>query len=91
MIYFKIVNHSANTDNEIVRVSHLASTIYKNTPKNYLAFENSDITLINNVWFNFEDILKHCDSIVTLKMTDKVESLNAGVAGSIMMYEIFKS
>ena len=60
MIYFKIVNHSANTDNEIVRISHLASTIYKNTPKNYLAFENSDITLINNVWFNFEDILKHC-------------------------------
>jgi len=23
-------------------------------------------------------------------MTDKVESLNAGVAGSIMMFEIFK-
>lgn len=60
MIYFKIVNHSANTDNEIVRISHLASTIYKNTLKNYLAFENSDITLINNVWYNFEDILKHC-------------------------------
>ena len=37
-----------------------------------------------------KDILKHCDSIVTLKMTDKVESLNAGVAGSITMYEIYK-
>lgn len=60
MIYFKIVNHSANTNNEIVRISHLASTIYKNTPKSYLAFENSDITLINNVWYNFEDILKQC-------------------------------
>lgn len=60
MIYFKIVNHSANTDNEIVMIRHLASTIYKNTTKSYLAFENSDITLINNVWYNFEDILKHC-------------------------------
>lgn len=71
MIYFKIVNHSANPDNEIVIISNLASTIHKNTLKNYLAFENSDITLINNVWFNFEDILKHCglssNSITELK------------------------
>ena len=70
MIYFKMVNHSANTDNKIVRISHIASTIYKYTSKNYLAFENSDITLINNVWYNFEDILKHCglsrDSITEL-------------------------
>lgn len=71
MIYFKIVNHSANPDNEIVRISHLASTIYKNSSKSYLAFENSDITLINNVWYSFEDILKHCglssNSITELK------------------------
>lgn len=66
MIYFKIVNHSANTDNEIVRISHLASNII-----NSASFENSDITLINNIWYSFEDILKHCglssNSITELK------------------------
>lgn len=66
MIYFKIVNHSANTNNEIVRISNLASTIYKST-----SFENNDIILINNVWYSFEDILKHCglssNSITELK------------------------
>ena len=66
MIYFKIVNHSANTDNEIVRISHLTSTIYKSS-----SFENNDIILINNIWYSFEDILKHCglssNSITELK------------------------
>ena len=66
MIYFKIVNHSANPDNEIVRISHLTSTIYKSS-----SFENNDIILINNVWYSFEDILKHCglssNSITELK------------------------
>lgn len=37
-----------------------------------------------------EEILKHCDTTVTLKMSNDVESLNVGVAGSIMMYEIYK-
>lgn len=32
-----------------------------------------------------------CDLRVTLPMTSEVESLNAGVAGSIIMYEIFNS
>ena len=74
MIYFKIVNHSANPDNEIVRISHLASTIYKSS-----SFENSDITLINNVWYNFEDILKHCglssNSITELKDPSNVHGV----------------
>lgn len=55
MIYFKIVNHSANTDNQIVRINHLSSDIVKSS-----SFKNSDIILINNVWYSFEDILKHC-------------------------------
>lgn len=38
-----------------------------------------------------KDILNACDKIVTLEMTDRIESLNAGVAGSILMYEIFKN
>ena len=66
MIYFKIVNHSANTDNEIVRINHLASDIVKSA-----SFKNDDIILINNVWYSFEDILKHCglssNSITELK------------------------
>ena len=30
-----------------------------------------------------------CDSFVKINMSDKVESLNAGVAASILMYEVF--
>ena len=60
MIYFKIVNHSANTDNEIVKISHLSNTTFSGSSQSYLNFENSDITLINNVWYSFEEILKHC-------------------------------
>lgn len=65
MIYFKIVNHSANPDNQIVRISHLASDIVESA-----SFKNDDIVLINNIWYSFEDILKHCglssDSITKL-------------------------
>ena len=35
-------------------------------------------------------LISASDMAVTLPMSGKVESLNAGVAGSIMMYEIFK-
>ena len=65
MIYFKIVNHSANPDNQIVKINHLASDIVESA-----SFKNDDITLINNIWYSFEDILKHCglssDSITKL-------------------------
>ena len=36
------------------------------------------------------ELIQASDKSVKLPMTDQVESLNAGVAGSIMMYEIFK-
>lgn len=36
------------------------------------------------------ELIQASDKSVKLPMTDRVESLNAGVAGSIMMYEIFK-
>lgn len=67
MIYFKIVNHSANTDNQIVRINHIASSGFAS-----VTFKNDDIILINNVWYSFEDILKHCglsDSSIT-KLND---------------------
>lgn len=74
MIYFKIVNHSANPDNQIVRINHLASDIVKSA-----SFENNDITLINNVWYSFEDILKHCglsdSSITELKDPSDVQGV----------------
>lgn len=74
MIYFKIVNHSANTDNEIVRINHLSSNIV-----NSASFKNDNIILINNVWYSFEDILKHCglssDSITKLKDPSDVQGV----------------
>ncbi|MBQ7797921.1 MAG: RNA methyltransferase, partial [Clostridia bacterium] len=36
------------------------------------------------------ELIHASDTCVKIPMTDKVESLNAGVAGSILMYEIFK-
>lgn len=56
MIYFKIVNHSANTKNEIVRITNLEHSTFSGS----LNFQNKDIRLINNIWYSFEDILKHC-------------------------------
>lgn len=35
------------------------------------------------------DMLALCDSVVTIPMSNGVESLNVGIAGSIAMYEIF--
>lgn len=74
MIYFKIVNHFANPDNQIVRINHLASDIVKSA-----SFENNDITLINNVWYSFEDILKHCglsnNAITELKNPNYVQGV----------------
>lgn len=37
-----------------------------------------------------DTMLSACDKALRLPMTDEVESLNAGVAGSIVMFEIFK-
>ena len=74
MIYFKIINHSAKTDYEIVRINHLSSDIIKSA-----TFKNSNIILINNVWYSFEDVLKHCglssDSITKLKDPSNVQGV----------------
>ena len=60
MIYFKIVNHSAKTDHEIFEIRNLQNTTYDGTSRRHLEFINSDIRIINNVWYSFEDLLKHC-------------------------------
>ena len=36
------------------------------------------------------ELIQSSDMVVKIPMTDKVESLNAGVTGSILMYEMFK-
>lgn len=75
MIYFKIVNHSANTKNEIVRINHLEHSTFSGI----LNFKNNDIILINNVWYSFEDLLKHCglsnNSISELKDPNNVRGV----------------
>ena len=74
MIYFKIVNHSANPNNQIIRINHLAQDIVKSA-----SFENNNIALINNVWYSFEDVLKHCgltdNSITELKDPSDVHGI----------------
>ena len=35
--------------------------------------------------------LKKCDKLVKIPMVGKINSLNASVAGGIMMYEVLKS
>ncbi len=37
-----------------------------------------------------EETLKHCSGTVALRMTGGVESLNAAVSASILLYEIYK-
>lgn len=77
MIYFKIVNHSANTDNEIIEIKYLQNNTFYGTSRSYLDFNNSNIRLINNVWYSFEDVLKHCgltnNNITDLKFPNYVK------------------
>ena len=37
------------------------------------------------------EVSKLCDNYLYIKMNDKVESLNAGVAASIILYEVDKN
>ena len=80
MIYFKIVNHSAKSDNEIFEIRNLRNTTFDGTSRlRHLEFINSNIRIINNVWYSFEDVLKHCglsnDGITELKYPNYVEGL----------------
>lgn len=69
MIYFKLVNHSANTSTEIFEIKNLQNNTFYGTSRSSLDFNNSDIKLINNVWYSFEDVLKHC-GLSTNDITD---------------------
>ena len=75
MIYFKIINHSAKPNHEIFEIRGLKNT----TSRGHLNFINNDIRIINNVWYSFEDILKHCglsnSNITDLKDPSHVQSV----------------
>lgn len=77
MIYFKIVNHSAKTDHEIFEIKNLQNDHFNGTSRSYLNFNNRNINLINNVWYSFEDVLKHCglsnNNITELKYPNYVK------------------
>lgn len=89
MIYFKIINHSAKTD-EIFEIKFLRNTTFDGTSRRHLQFTNSDIRLINNVWYSFENVLTHCglsnDAITELKYPNYVEGLYAYVVDSNSYY-----
>lgn len=86
MIYFKIVNHSANTSSKIVTINYLENNTFYGTSRSYLDFKNNDIKLINNVWYSFEDILKHCglsnSNITELKYPNYVQGVYSYLNGS---------
>lgn len=75
MIYFKIVNHSAKPDHELFEIRGLQNT----TSRGHLNFINNSIRIVNNVWYNFENILKHCglsnSDITALKDPNHVQSV----------------
>ena len=37
-----------------------------------------------------EEVKNLCDSLVNIPMTSTCESLNAAIAGSILMYEVYR-
>ena len=90
MIYFKIVNHSANPDNEIFEIRNLQNTTFNGTSRNHLEFINTDIRIINNVWYSFEDVLKHCglsnSSITELKYPNYIQGVYRYVDDSSSTY-----
>ena len=90
MIYFKIVNHSANPDNEIFEIRNLQNTTFNGTSRNNLEFIDTDIRIINNVWYSFEDVLKHCglsnSSITELKYPNYIQGVYRYVDDSSSTY-----
>lgn len=90
MIYFKIDNHSASTNYEIIQISNLSNTTFNGTSRSYLDFKNDDITLINNVWYSFEDVLKHCglssNAITELKKPNYVQGVYSYLDSSSKTY-----
>lgn len=87
-----VVSRQEIIDNKRDICEILISTTLKGDklPQNYLPNTRLGV-IIGNEGNGVSDMLiTACDKAVTLPMTKNIESLNAGVAGSIMMFEIFK-
>ena len=93
---FKINSHIATRDEVIANKRDICEILISTTlngdkmPKKYLPNSRIGVIIGNEGNGVSPELISACDKAVTLPMTDKVESLNAGVAGSIMMFEIFK-
>lgn len=57
MIYFKVINHDTYINREILKINQLQCDIFNNTTKSDLDFKNTDIIIINNVWYSLETLL----------------------------------
>lgn len=93
---FKIKAHLVDRDylinNKSKLFDHVIATDLKSERIERIDTVNKKVAVIIGNEGNgvSKEMLNLADSVVTLPMTDRVESLNAGIAGSIMMYEIFK-
>lgn len=93
---FKINAHVVTRQEVIANKHNICEILISTTlngdklPKKYLPNKRLGVIIGNEGNGVSPELISACDKTVTLPMTDKVESLNAGVAGSIMMFEIFK-
>ena len=60
MIYFKIINHDTYINRKILKINQLQCDTSNGASKNDLNFKNTDINIINNVWYSLETLLLKC-------------------------------
>ena len=93
---FKVNPHVISRDELIDKKAEICDILLSTTlngeqlGQNYLPNKRIGVIIGNEGNGVSDQLVEASDLKVKLPMTDKVESLNAGVAGSIMMYEIFK-
>ena len=71
----------------------IVASSLSDTSADFISFEKrvSDIPVIGNEGHGLSaDVLSRCDSFVRIPMSSGVESLNAGTASSVIMWEYFK-
>lgn len=93
---FKIKAHIISREQFIENKSKICDTLIATTLQGQKLYKK-DLpkgrlgVIIGNEGNGISEQLINCsDKQIKLPMTDEIESLNAGVAGSIIMYEIFK-
>ena len=93
---FKINAHVITRQEVIDRKHEICDILISTTlngqllGKNYLPNSRLGVIIGNEGNGISDQLISASDMAIKLPMTDRVESLNAGVAGSIIMFEIFK-